>query len=118
MEGRQPGEVSDVHDKDEMKGDYDGDRKPRLLQEGGGSKNSKSLIDVTPLGFCVNLRRWIWSAKEPLAPFVRTFYVQESPFPRSFLCPSEAETSLFPCPPPVDPKDACLKPGGEEVELS
>ena len=79
------------------------------------TSTTRSLIDVTPLGMCVNLRRWVWSAKEPFARFVRRFYIEESPFPRSFLCPSEAETSLFPCPPPVEPKEACLKPGGKKL---
>lgn len=58
----------------------------------------KGGVDLTPTGFCINLRNYLWHSREPFARFFRTHYIAEqafSPFSPPGILPRETPIAFL-----------------------
>ena len=85
---------------------------------GDGDDLRNPAVSLSPTDMCVKIRHWIWTAREPFARFIRTFYIQREPFAHKPRQDADPDKVLLPSPSPVTPEDACLKPGGLKLSSS
>lgn len=84
-----------------------------------GVKNSPaSLVELSPTGPCVNLRKYFWGSRDPLARFFRTHYVTRRTFSPFVLRGANPEKHLWPSYAHCTPEDAGLTGGPHAGKLS